>query len=777
MRYLYLFSFLLSAFISGILAGKFYYKITHPENFIFNPPLIPTKIYDINNNLIAELSYHKQRYIKLHNIPVFVQKAFILMEDKNFYNHSGIDITGIIRASFINLVNLGIVMGGSTITQQLAKLFFITRAGIKRKRTFSNKFKELLLAFSLERFFTKQKILELYLNNVYLASGCYGVEEASIFYFGKSVRNITIEEASLLASLTTAPEYYSPIKHPERAKARQKIVLTTLIENKILKNKDINKILDRFWKEHSFKKKRRQFVGVINDKAPWFTSIIIEKLLKIYPKNIIYGGGLRVYTTLDLELQKIAKKVLIKGLKQQDKISKPKSRYIKINPHIKIMIKAISEIFGIALSHKKKKDIYAYIKKNEIIGLNLIANIFSLPNLYDITKRYIEQNSLQNIIKVEGALIAIDVHTGFVKAVIGGREFKGYNSFNRATSAYRQVGSAFKPFVYGAGLYFRKITPATLIYDSPEVGIKSTGELWLPKNYERKYYGYITIRKALAMSINIASLRIAELVGIERIAEFTKKLLHFSDEESKRRIPIIPSLALGSIELTPLEIASAYSIIANYGKDVKPIFIRYITDVWGNIIYRYKPTEGKEIIDESTAYLLIDLMRGVVNGGTAYTSVRRKAKFSFDCAGKTGTTNDFKDAWFVGFTPDLVAAVWIGFDDRNFSLGYGQSGGVVAAPIWGKFMKLAVKQEKIFPKKGNISLVRICKYSGKLPSKYCEETYIEKFIKGTEPKEICSLCKENKALKIEKIIEKHKLHKKKDWIKKEVKQLEEEGIL
>jgi penicillin-binding protein 1A len=248
-----------------------------------------------------------------------------------------------------------------------------------------------------------------------------------------------------------------------------------------------------------------------------------------------------------------------------------------------------------------------------------------LPIISSITQRYIERRILQNVIKVEGALISIEPKTGYVKALIGGREFKGYSSFNRAMSAYRQVGSAFKPFVYGAGLYFKKITPATLIYDSPEVGIKETGEIWLPKNYERKHYGYVTIRKALAMSINIASLRIAELVGIERIAEFTKTLLHLSEETSKRRIPIIPSLALGSIELTPYEIASAYAIIANYGKNVTPIFIKYIVDMWGNIIYQYRHKINKQI----TIHNLIQLSSPIIANIINVSNVRLYSKSCF----------------------------------------------------------------------------------------------------------------------------------------------------
>lgn len=679
-------------------------------------PNLVTKLYDINGELINELFMERRTLVPLSSIPVDLQNAMLAVEDTNFFNHWGLDILGVIRAFIINFKAGHVVQGGSTITQQLAKVMFLTS-----ERSLKRKIKELLLAMHIEREFSKEEILQFYLNQIYFGEGAYGVDAAARVYFNKDIQDLDIAECAMLAGLPRAPSAYSPENNLALAYKRRAIVLKRMRAVDFINNDEEIKANSTPLPIKTYEKKTKP--------GAYFVEHIRRMLLPEYGMNKLYKGGLRIYTTLDLEMQKTAESTLISSLEMFDELKR------------KELIKEIIEEEGL----------------EETSEIELSTTVF------------------QN---VEGALIAIDPRNGQIRTMVGGRDFDN-SEFNRVTQAKRQPGSAFKPFIYTAAIDLG-FTPATILKDEPKVyyndGInwkllanttnmaqlnidlselnelkeeisdfdQSTEtiafkeilakaenlqqikeKIWAPQNYYQEFVGDITLRNAIVGSINLATIDLLDKIRPVTASYYAKKLGITS------RLPRTLSLALGSGDITPLELVSAYCVFANQGIKTSPYSIIRIEDYAGNIILENVPNE-KQVISPLTNYIMLNLMQQVCKYGTGWYTNRFKKPH----AGKTGTTNDFSDAWFTGFIPNLAVSVWVGYDDHR-SLGKKKAGGVIAAPIWTKFMKKAMEHTPVidFEVPENIVFVNFDPDTGKLATEQSENAVLQPFIKGTEPQE------------------------------------------
>jgi penicillin-binding protein 1A len=619
-------------------------------------PSLTSKIYDINENLIAQLFLEQRTLVPLYKIPKYLKDAIIVTEDENFYKHWGIDFGGIIRAFIFNLLHMKIEQGGSTITQQLARNLFLTQ-----ERTISRKIKEAMLALKIEYKYTKNEILQMYLNQVYFGSGAYGVEAASRTYFGKHVEELTLPECALLAGLPRAPNEYSPYKNPERAKKRRDRIINRLIKKKYITEEQGNIAKATPIELHKTESKN----------APYFVEYIRQQLEETYGSNLVYKGGLSVYTTLDLSLQDIAQRVAAKGLED------------------------------------------AAIKIAKELGI-------PVENIYD--------NEFKKNIPLQIALVAIDPKTGHIRAMIGGRDFSE-SEFNRATQAKRQPGSAFKPFIYTAAID-NGFTAADIILDSPIVITDNDGTIWKPENYEKKFFGPTTLRKAIANSRNVVTLKLLTKVGVNAVHSYAHKM------GIKSKLSRNLSLAFGTSEVTLLELTSAFATFPNMGTKIEPISIVSIKDSSGKIIEETSPNI-QEVLKPETAYIMTSMLQSVINEGTAQ-GIRRLG-FKYDCGGKTGTTDNQSDVWFIGFTSDLVCGIWVGFDDRR-SLGNLITSSNTPVPIWAEFMLEVYKEKQPpnFSKPDNIVTVKIDPDTGLLAGNKCKKVIEEVFIKGTEPTKVCN---------------------------------------
>ncbi len=581
-----------SVMIVGVGCGFLTASINTKPNLAddIRPPA-SSQIYDINGNLIANVHAAENRVpVSLNKIPKNLQNAFVAVEDARFYEHSGIDPRGILRAVWSNISDRGVSEGGSTITQQLAKNAYLTQ-----ERTLKRKIQEMFLALQLERQYTKQEILELYLNQIYFGQGAYGVQAAAQTYFGKNVEDLDLSECAMLAGIPKSPNYFSPLNNLAAANERKAVVL-----DQMEKYQYINATTASKTKQEALKLVKKTAKGD-SSFAAYFIDYVTQKLIDKYGADAVYKDGMKIYTSLDIDMQKAAE-----------------------------------------------------------------AAMQQLPNYYT------DANGLQ---QPQGALVAIEPGTGYVKAMVGGR---GSDQFNRAVMAERQPGSAFKPFVFAAGLE-SKMTPGTIIEDSPI----TIGD-WSPQNYERSFSGKVTMRAVAENSINVPTVKIAQKVGIDKPIYYAQEMgissMVLNGPQNDRNL----ATALGGLTkgITPFELASAYGTFANKGVHTSPVVIVKIVDRNGKVIEQAEHQE-RSVISEKSAYLLTDMLKGVITRGTgAAANIGRPA------AGKTGTTSDYKDAWFVGYTPDLVAAVWIGNDDNTVM--NGMTGGRTPAVIWRTFMQKAL---------------------------------------------------------------------------------------
>lgn len=668
-------------------------------------PSIPTRVYDVNGILIAELFHEKRELVAFDDLPATLINAFLAAEDQNFFNHFGIDPIAITRAMGKNLSasmaagEITIVQGGSTITQQLAKRLFTSG-----ERTLGRKALEALLAFQIERKFSKDQILEMYFNQIYLGHGCHGIATAARFYFDKDVRHLNAAEASVLAALPSKPNGFSPLKHPREAFAKHRDTLNRMVRAGYLTQERADQVYEEFWPVY-LKSIRTEFptktaLTRVVDRAPYFTDYVRQILLSRFGDDVVYNNGLQVYTTLDLRKQQLAQQHLREGIEKQDEVSSRANAYYNsaVDRGLIGTYNTIRMLFSLP-APLVKNDIETIVRKR--MADDMVDAMEMLTLMSDAKPAHEAVQSFRQVLTtistnmhVEGALITVEPQSGYISAMVGGSEFNVTNQFNRAVQARRQPGSSFKPFVYGSAIAAKKITGATVLPDVPIVDIDAQGDTWSPGNYEGTYKGMVPVYRALPASINIVSVRIYDITGPDMIIDYASKMLKVPSS----RFSPNPTLALGTTEVTPFEMATAYGIYANQGRDVIPFSVRYVIDrdgtellnqeeVVGNIIAARERDGTIQVVPQSVAWIMTDLMRGVIDRGTARDAIRTKAGFMHQAAGKTGTTTNWTDAWFCGYTSDIVTIVWVGYDRQFMSLGKHQAGASVAAPIWAKYMK------------------------------------------------------------------------------------------
>ena len=701
----------------------------------YQPP-ISSRVYSQDGKLIAEYAIEKRLFVPYESIPDKLINSFLSAEDKNFFNHPGIDAKGILRATIKNIKNISQnkrLEGASTITQQIAKNFLLTNeVSLKRK------IKEAILAFRIERAFTKKRILELYLNQIYLGQGTYGVAAASLEYFDKSIKELTYSDAALLAALPKAPSKYNPYKYPKVAEFRRNLVLKNLEENNFISKKELNKF------KKSYLNLKRRKIEIVNE-ANSYTEEVRRSVNENYGFEKLYSQGLSIRTPLNIDYQIQAIKSLRKGIEDYDKRHgwrgpitnkitnknwKSKLDKFKLDPTLKWQFAEIIELndsqVKFKVINKKKDNIEGILSKRNLkwtIPKNKsISNRYNIGDIIFVKK---EKNywSLKQYPKVNGGIVVLDPFTGDVKALAGGFNYKS-SEFNRVTQAKRQPGSAFKPIVYAAALE-NGFAPNTIILDAPFVESQGVGlKNWKPENYGKKFYGPSTLRKGIEYSRNLMTVRIAKIIGLDEILNLSKKLNIYEE------IPELLSVALGAAETTLINLTSAYAPFVNGGKKIETNLISRIQDRRGNTIFQVKnrkcigcdkfidqSTEypnilntNERVLSEETAYQMVTILRGAVERGTA----KKLKTLKVPLAGKTGTTNDNYDAWFIGFSSNLVIGVYIGFDNPK-TLGKFETGSKSALPIFKDFVENALYKEdfKEFKIPKNIYLTSLNYDTGK----------------------------------------------------------------
>jgi penicillin-binding protein 1A len=745
--------------IGGIFFGYITSEIKNfsgVQNLKQFQPALPTKLFDVNGELVSELYQEKRDLVSYAQIPRCTINAFLATEDQDFYQHFGINPAAIGRAAIKNIAAMKIVQGGSTITQQLAKRLFT-----KGEKRFTRKILEVILAMQIEKQFSKDEILEMYFNQIYLGHGCYGISSAADLYFGKKVKYLTVAESSVLAALPSSPEDLSPLKDTHAAYEKNRDILSRMVGQKYLTKEKADKLYAEFWPAYVESIRTEYPTKTVHSRndnnAPHFTDYVRQILIARYGKDVVYNEGLNVFTTLDLKRQLAAEKYLYEGTEQQDRISSQSNKYINgmVDRGLFGMYYDLSKLFslpGVKLANDpetiQKIQTQKYITENIIDESEILTSTtidIKQNAIYDKFRGGVVQN-LSSSQKVQGAFLAVEPKTGYITSMVGGASFEVNNQYNRATQAHRQPGSSFKPFVYGAGIDSKIINAGTALPDAPIVDIDAAGESWAPENYEGDYNGLVRLRQALMKSINIISVRIFDAVGADRIINYASKMLKVSPS----RFTPTPSLALGSTEMTPFEMANGYAIYANRGRDVIPYAVRYVVDRDGNEmanieeevgnIIAIKEKEGSiQIIGEDVAFVMTSLMQSVCDGGTASYGIRSLANFQKKCAGKTGTTSNWTDAWFCGFTPDIAAVCWIGYDKPFLSLGRDQAGAGVAAPIWGRYMKDAyngMPDPEFPPAPEGVTMGGVCSFTGLAPGPTCPVVG-EYMIKGGYPAQKC----------------------------------------
>lgn len=721
-------------------------------------PSIPTRLYDVNGELIAELFQEKRELVSYNDLPPTLINAFTATEDKDFFEHFGINPVAIVRAMIKNIIasvasfDFQIVQGGSTITQQLAKQLFT-----ESERTFGRKAFEAVLALQIEKKFSKEEILEMYFNQIFLGHGCYGISTASRFYFNKDVSHLSLIEGSVLAALPSKPAGYSPIVYPREAHRKNWDILTRMVNAGYLQKDRAGEIYDAFWPGF-VESLRTEFptktaLSKTEDNAPYFTDYVRQILIARLGEEVVYNEGLTVYTTLNLKRQRIAQKYLTKGLDEQDSFSNRMNLYYN-NAVDRSMfgaygaLRMIFSLPGVLVSNDTDTQ-FKKVMADQLIDSAEILSLFSdSPKSHNVFESFRSQISgISSSMRVEGAFMAIEPQTGYITSMVGGSQFDASNRYNRAVQARRLPGSAFKPFVYGAGIYNSVISTATVLPDVPIIEIDASGDTWSPGNYEGEYSGMVNIQKALAMSINIISIRIFDLVGADRVIEYASRMLKVSES----RFTPSPSLALGTVDVTPLELATGYAIYANRGRDVIPYAVRYVVDRDGNEIINVEEEVGNiiaakeiegtiQVIPEAVAYIMTDLMQGVVNHGTPAYAIRNQAGFSKQAAGKTGTTQNWTDAWFCGYTSDIAAVVWFGYDKSFMTLGKGQAGAGLAAPVWGYYMKEVyngMPDPRFADRPEGVEGKGVCWYTGLIPGPNCTKISGGIGLKGSGSSKMC----------------------------------------
>jgi len=695
----------------------------------YEPP-VTTRVHASDGALMAEFAREKRLYLPIQAIPDRVKAAFLSAEDKNFYNHPGIDLTGLARAVVTNVQNLGSgrrPVGASTITQQVAKNFLLSS-----DQTIERKIKEMILSFRIEQAYSKDRILELYLNEIFFGLNSYGIAGAALTYFDKSVNELTVADSAYLAALPRGPSNYHPFRHTDRAIERRNWVIDQMVANGYVTPEEAVKAKDTGLNVTPRRSGTYLFAG------EYFTEEVRRQLISRYGEDALYEGGLSVRTTLNPELQLLARKSLQNGLMKYDTLRGYRGPIKTIDPSgdwgvplaevpglydvpewdvavvlesseegLRIGLKPDRAVSGKIVEERKEAavslDDMSWAMRHMVDGKRVKAKspaeVLKPGDVIFVQKKKDSESAyeLRQLPEVGGGMVAMDPHTGRVLALVGGFSFAA-SEFNRATQAYRQPGSSFKPIVYAAALD-NGYTPASVIMDAP-VSIRVGNEVWSPKNYDGKAAGPSTLRMGIERSRNLMTVRLANDMGMNLVAEYAERFGVYD-----KMLPVL-AMALGSGETTVMRMVSAYSVMANGGMQIRPSLIDRIQDRYGKTVFKHdnRGCEGctasewsnqpepelvsnaEQVLDPMTAYQITSMMEGVILRGTATTL----AELGRPMAGKTGTTNDEKDAWFIGYTPDLVVGLYIGYDQPR-SLGRGATGGGLAAPVFKEFMSVALE--------------------------------------------------------------------------------------
>ena len=696
----------------------------------YSPSLVTT-LYSDEDEPFAAFFEQRRILVSLNKIPPYLIEALLATEDTRFYSHRGIDPRGIARALLTNLRTLRRAEGGSTITQQLAKVLFLTP-----EKSLARKMKEILLAFQIEREYPKDKILEMYFNQIYFGHGAYGVEAAAQTYFGKSVDDLNLAEAAMLAGLPRAPNTYSPIVDKERARRRRGVVLQRMVEEGFITTEQAEAAAAIPFDERAF--------AAVRSQAPYFVEYVRQYLEERYGSYALYHGGLKVYTTLNVRLQQAAEQSLTQGLREIDQQKGlrlvgggPTARVTPRRPGAPLrpglVVEGVIQRVTARGIHVTVDDYSGEIpfKAMRVAEGPKLADAFHPDDRVLVRLEAVDHNRktltlvLAQEPEMEGALLALDPRTGQIKAMVGGYDFQR-SKFNRAIQARRQPGSAFKPFVYAAA-FDLGLTPSTIFEDSPisfPATIDGEQKEWSPENYDQTFRGPVTLRQGLEHSINVVAVKLLETIGVGAATQMAHRL--------GIRSPIRAELglALGTSEVTLLEMVSAYGTLAAGGVRAPPYAIRRILDSRGRVLEERFP-EGQQVLRPATAATLTHVLEGVVQRGTG----RSARALERPLAAKTGTTQDAADAWFLGYSPSLVAGVWIGYDTVR-SLGPHETSATLAAPIWIQFMRAALEGSppEAFPVPDPLVPVTVNYYTGLPTYPQDPDAVTEYFLRGTEPR-------------------------------------------
>ncbi len=738
---------LLAAAVLGIPAGfLFAHAVRRPivKGLANYQPAIITRIYDRNGLPFAEYSIQKRIVVPIREMSPLLVQAVVATEDSEFYRHGGVDPKAIMRAVIKDVIERRKAQGASTLTQQLAKQVFLTP-----DKTFRRKINEMFLAVQIEKDFTKDQIFELYANQVYLGHGAYGVEAASRLYFGKHAKDLTLPEAAVLAALIRSPMYYSPITHADRAQNRRNYVLGRMLKERFITRQHYQQAVNA-----------PIVLGTYKEEAPRIGAYFAEEIRqyiensKDFGAEELYRSGLKVHSTLDLRVQQIAESALQRGLRRFDKrrgFRKPSRNLLAegLDPETYRDPSWSSEAFAldrlypaVVLSvtkesitvrvHREQIDLpadrWAWTKKKTLDGVLKRGDVVHVLQQED-AKTKVRKWMLDQMPLVQGAVVVLDVKSGEVRALVGGYDFQ-MSKFNRAVQSRRQTGSSFKPLVYGAA-FETGLTPADTLFDAP-IAIPVGNQTYAPKNYYGKYAGIVTIQRALELSINVPAVKTYMMTGGDRVVDFAHRCGITSD------LPKYPSLALGAAGVSPLQMTGAYNVFANHGVYSKPRYIQKITDQTDRVLAEIPP-ELSEATTPQVAFEIAYMMKGVIDRGTAYAA----HTLADPLAGKTGTTNGYTDAWFIGFSPEYTVGVWTGYDDPSKSLGSGATGADVPLPIWIDIFKQFEEQKlrtatEDFEAPPGVVIVPMDLHTGRRGTGPCGRIVTQAFVAGQEPDKDCS---------------------------------------
>ena len=707
-------------------------------------PSLVTQVYSVDQKLIGQFFIERRILTNVANIPERLRRAVIAVEDVRFFEHPGLDYIGMLRAAWTNVRRGSKVEGASTITQQLARSLFLSS-----ERTFDRKVRELILAYKMELVLTKDQILELYLNQIYFGQGAYGVASAAQTYFGKNLSALTIGESAFLAGLPKSPNHYSPFKAYDRAKKRQEHVLARMEEAKFLTSAEREQAAAEIL---NFRRPGGE------QAAPYFVEYIRQLLVAKYGEDTVYKGGLKVFTTLNMETQRAAEVAFAAGLRELDKrqgwrgplrmvdvtvppqptVAAATDEAMKVGDYREGFVTKVAKDYYLVqigttvarlafddMAWAKRRLTGPDLAKDVVVNLNL-KHVLKLGDVIEVMVKKLDRDmvhvQMEQTPLIEGGLIALEPGKGAIRAMVGGYDF-GRSEYNRAVQAHRQPGSAFKPIIYATAMN-QGMSPASVILDAPVVYVQDEDEkTWKPENYGRKIHGMVSLRDALAHSHNLATVRLLDKVGVKNVIEFAKTVGVTSPLAADL------SLGLGSSSVGLMELTSVYGVFLNQGSRAEPYAILSVKDNAGQVLEQAEP-QALQVISKETAYLITNMMEDVIQKGTGQAA----KVIGRPIAGKTGTTDEFINAWFIGGAPNLVAGIYVGFDDRR-SLGDTESGAHAALPIWINFMQAALKPLPVvaFTIPEGVTFVKVDPSTGLLEGEEGEPSTVELFTKGSEP--------------------------------------------